>query len=239
MFWISLEWEFPNTIVLPSGIDDYSWNEAVLCTVSHLIVSLSYMWYVPILSPQVETTDNIPNLCQPFSSSILWSRAQNGFQPVDQNILGIRSLSQGFHIRYPAYQMLTLQFITAANYSSEVTMKIMLWLSRIKGCRMRKIENHCSRGPCVHKLYMLHSNFQRDGVRNQDSVELICSWRWSHWVFIDGHIKKASKNSLVTLRCIWRVAYMCKEGILTSSASTLILDFILEISVNEQSVFIS
>lgn len=126
---------------------------------------------MPILSPQVETTDNIPNLCQPFSSSILWFRLV--VFNLGQNILGIRSLSQGLHIRCPAYQMLTLQFITAANYSSEVKMYVRLQLNCIKGFRMRMVENDCSRGPCFHKLYMLHSNFQGDGVKSQDSVELI------------------------------------------------------------------
>ena len=40
------------------------------------------------------------------------------------------TLSQGSHIRYPAYQTFTLQLITVAKLVTEVANKIMLWWGR-------------------------------------------------------------------------------------------------------------
>jgi hypothetical protein len=65
------------------------------------------------------------------------------------SFVGQITLSQRSHIRYPAYQIFTLQFIRVENYSYEITMKIILWLgitttrgTVLKGHSIRQVKNH-------------------------------------------------------------------------------------------------
>jgi hypothetical protein len=79
----------------------------------------------------------------------------SGSQPVSCDPFGSSkcqfTVSQGLHIRYPAYQIFTLRFIAVEKYSYRVAMKIILWLEGsprreeltvLKTHCIRKVENH-------------------------------------------------------------------------------------------------
>ena len=70
------------------------------------------------------------------------------------------------------------------------------------------------------------------GVRTL--VELVWPWRWSLLDGISTYIKKTSQNSFAPLSHIGTMAYMNKYEVLRHQVcSTLVLDFISEVSINE------
>jgi hypothetical protein len=99
-------------------------------------------------------------------------------------------------IHFINYLKSTLQI-----YSYEIAMKIVLWLgvttiwrTVLKGCRIRKAENHCSSGNKEQLLYLREAQTSRSTWKRQGS--LCAVW----WAFVSCH---PCWGGLWWCNCIW------------------------------------
>jgi hypothetical protein len=131
--------------------------------------------------------------------------------------------SQGSHIRYPAYQMFILQFITVAKLQLWNGYKIILWVGGVtttwgtvlKGYNIRAVENHCAKprtclkGAALVAYVLAVAETQDDFLLCITIINLrsTCSLNWSHrlqgpWDFSAVKLLSVSNWPLpVTLSC--------------------------------------